>query len=294
MKENELPHLIQCRDRLLDYSNSPLIVGILNVTPDSFSDGGRYMCQDAAVGRALQMMEGGATIIDIGGASSRPRGKAYGRGAEALPPEEELRRILPIIRVIVRKYPQSVLSVDTYHPVVAREVLEAGAHMINDITGLRYFPEMAEVVASYDAALIVMDSPGLPGEMAHEQGYADVISEVCASLETSVTVARSAGIRDIVVDPGFGFGKTVKQNLQLISELEKIVALGCPVMVGISRKSTIGSVLGEGDNPAPIHDRLYGTLGATAVAIMRGAALIRTHYVRPTAQLAKLVHATKG
>ena len=284
---------LQCRHLSLDLGAGPHVMGILNVTPDSFSDGGRYMCADAALQRAQAMAEEGARIIDVGGASSRPQGTVYGRGASVVPPEQEAVRVVPVIRQIAKVLPQMILSVDTYQPSVARAALEAGAHMVNDITGLRYNPEMAEVVAAFGAALVLMHSVGRPGAMPHEHSYSNnLMVEIRISLEKAVHIAETAGVHHLVLDPGFGFGKTAKQNLQLIHRLNELCVLGRPVMVGISRKSTIGHILGAGDAVVPVERRLYGTLGTTAVAVMRGARLVRTHDVKPTADLVNMIHAT--
>ncbi len=266
-------------------------MGILNVTPDSFSDGGRYMQRDDALRQTEVMLEEGAVLIDVGGESSRPRGSVYGEGAEAVGVEAELRRVLPVVEAIVERFPEALISVDTYKPAVARAVLAAGAHLINDITGLRFFPEMAAVAAEAGAPLIVMHALGRPGAMPHEHRYADVVQEVRASLEQSVQVAEAAGVRHVVTDPGFGFGKTAAENLRLIDSVDTFVSLQRPVLVGISRKSTIGAVLGSVEAPVPVADRLHGSLGATAVAVMRGATLVRTHDVRPTVEMVKVIGA---
>lgn len=268
------------------------VMGILNVTPDSFSDGGRFMDLDAALRRAEQMLEEGAVLIDVGGESSRPRGRAYGAGAEAVGVDAERARVVPVVEAIAARFPEALISVDTYKPEVAQSVLEAGAHLINDITGLRYYPEMAAVCARFAAPLIVMHALGRPGAMLHEHAYVDVVDEVYASLEASVQAASEAGVQHLVTDPGFGFGKTPKENLRLIGAIDTFLTLGRPVLVGISRKSTIGTILGSPDAPLPAEERLYGTLGATAVAVVRGATLVRTHDVRPTVELLRVVGET--
>lgn len=287
--------VLDCRGRLLDCrpgcSGGAHVMGILNVTPDSFSDGGRYVQVDDALRQAEAMLEEGAVLIDVGGESSRPRGSVYGEGAEAVGAEAEGRRVLPVVAAIAAHFPEALISVDTYKPEVARAALAAGAHLINDITGLRYFPEMASVVAEAGAPLIVMHALGRPGAMPHEHHYADVVEEVLVSLGHSVQVAEAAGVQHIVTDPGFGFGKTAAENLRLIDSVDTFLGLRRPVLVGISRKSTIGAVLGSADAPAPVAARLYGSLGATAVAVMRGATLIRTHDVRPTVEMVKVLGA---
>lgn len=267
-------------------------MGILNVTPDSFSDGGRFEKVEAALRRAEAMLEEGAEILDIGGESTRPRGKTYGEGAEAVSAEEEQRRVLPVIDAIARRFPEALLSIDTYKPAVARAALEAGAHLINDITGLRLFPEMAQVAAAAAAPLILMHSLGRPGDLPHEHAYTDVVADVKASLAQSIARAEAAGVQHIVIDPGFGFGKTPHENLRLLNEVDTLLGLNRPVLVGISRKSTIGTILGDADKPLPVEERLFGTLGATSAAVLRGATLVRTHDVRPTVELLRVFGAT--
>ncbi len=290
--------VLDCRGRALDcrpgLAQGAHVMGILNVTPDSFSDGGRYLDAEAALRRAEQMLEEGAALIDVGGESSRPRGSAYGAGAEAVPAEEEMRRVLPVVEALARRFPEALLSIDTYKPAVARAALEAGAHLINDVTGLRYHPETAAVAAAFGAPLVVMHALGRPGEMPHEHRYADVVEEVAASLATSVRLAEAAGVQHVVTDPGFGFGKTPGENLRLLGSVDRLLALGRPVLVGVSRKSTIGVVLGTPGRPAPVEARHYGTLGATAVAVLRGATLVRTHDVRPTVEMLRVLAATEA
>lgn len=288
--------VLNCRGRVLDcrpgLPNGAHVMGILNVTPDSFWDGGRYQTLDAALRRAEVMLAEGAAIIDVGGESTRPKGRIYGQGAAPVSVDEERRRVLPVIEALAQRFPEALISVDTYKPQVAQEALEAGAHLINDQTGLRLYPEMAEVAARYGAPLILMHAIGRPGEMPHEVTYADVVADVRASLAESVARARARGVAQVVLDPGFGFGKTVAENLRLVNNLDALLALGYPVMVGISRKSTIGQVLGSLEHPVPPAERLYGTLGVTAVAVLRGATLVRAHDVRPTVEMLRLLAAT--
>lgn len=290
--------LLDCRGRRLDCRpGRPFgahVMGILNVTPDSFSDGGRFLAVDAALRRAEEMLAEGAALVDVGGESSRPRGTAYGAGAAAVPEEEERRRVVPVIEAVVRRFPEAIVSVDSHKPEVVRAALEAGAHLVNDVTGLRYTTETAALAAAAGAPLVVMHALGRPGEMPHEHRYADVVAEVRAALAGSVERARAAGVRHVVTDPGFGFGKTTDENLRLLAAADVFVALGHPVLVGVSRKTTIGRVLGTHDAPAPVTERLYGTLGATAVAVLRGASLVRTHDVRPTVEMLRLLGATAG
>jgi dihydropteroate synthase len=267
-------------------------MGILNVTPDSFSDGGRFASRDEALRQTERMLEEGAAIIDVGGESTRPRGSVYGEGALAVDAEEEMRRVLPVIEAVAARFPEAILSVDSYKPEVVRAALEAGAHIASDVTGLRLGDGVARAAAEHGAALVVMHALGRPGEMPHEHRYDDVVDEVGVSLAESVETALAAGVRAVAVDPGFGFGKSAAENLRVIGRVDELRRrLGRPVLVGISRKSTIGAVLGGPGAPAPVDERLFGTLGATAVAVLRGASIVRTHDVRPTAELLALVAA---
>ncbi|MBT8400374.1 MAG: dihydropteroate synthase [Rhodothermia bacterium] len=285
---------INCRGRQLkcsDESAAAVIMGILNVTPDSFSDGGRFMRMDEALRRVEEMVYEGATIIDVGGESSRPTGRTYGEGARPITNDEEIRRVVPIIEAILSRFPDTFVSVDSYKPVVIKAALDAGAHIINDITGLRYNVETAEIAAAAQAPLIVMHSVGTPGALPQEVEHANVVETVRSSLSRSVDLAREAGVADVIVDPGFGFGKSVTDNLRLLKHVDQFTEIAGPVMVGISRKSTIGQVLERGGIIADVPDRLFGTLGATAVAVLNGASIVRTHDIQPTADLLRAITA---
>lgn len=266
-------------------------MGILNVTPDSFSDGGLFLDPSDALRRAETMIEEGAQIIDVGGESSRPSGSVYGEGASSVAAREEVERVEPVVRAIADRFPEVLISVDTYKPDVARAALAAGAHLINDVTGLRYHPEVATLAAEAGAGMILMHSLGRPGEMPHEHHYDDVVRDVREDLARAVQIAREAGVRAIATDPGFGFGKTPEENMRLLGAVDLFRELGHPVLVGISRKSTIGSVLGD-EEPLPVGERLYGTLGATAGSVARGASIVRTHDVRATVQMLRCLHLT--
>ncbi len=268
------------------------VMGILNVTPDSFSDGGIYIDIPTALRRTEQMLEEGAKIIDIGGESTRPRGNAYGQGAAIVTPDQERSRVLPIIEAIRSRFPEALISIDTYKPDIAKEAVEAGAHIINDITGLRLYPETAKIAQSLGVPLIVMHSLGQPGEMPHQKVYADVVEEVKTSLARAIRTGEEAGLTQMVTDPGFGFGKTPQENLALMNHVDDFLALGYPVLVGISRKSSIGILLGNKKAPAPVNRRLFGTLGATAIAVLRGATIVRTHDVQPTVEMLKILMET--
>ena len=292
---NEEHFVLDCRGRSLDCrpgaEGGVHLMGVLNVTPDSFSDGGRYLNVEDALRRAEEMLREGAAVIDVGGESSRPSGSVYGEGADAVAVREERERVVPVVEGIARRLPEALISVDTYKPDVDRAVLDAGAHLINDVTGLRYHPETARAAAQAGAPLVLMHSLGRPGEMPQEHHYSDVVQEVKEGLEDSLQVAAEAGVRHVVTDPGFGFGKTAAENLKLLNNIGTFLELDYPVLVGISRKSTIGAVLGSVDEPVPIAQRLYGTLGATAVAVLRGATLVRTHDVAATAEMLRVMNA---
>ncbi len=277
-------HALDCRP---GRSEGPAahVMGILNVTPDSFSDGGQYVTVETAVSRAAEMLSEGASIIDVGGESTRP-------GAEPVGPVEERDRVVPVIEAIARAFPEALVSIDTYKPEVAQAALDAGAHIVNDVTGLRHRPEMAAVAAENDAPLVLMHSPGEPGDLTRPREYDDVIAEVRDALARAVSTARDAGVEKIVVDPGFGFGKSDAQNLRLLNEVDELLTLNCPVLVGVSRKSTIGRTLGTPDEPVPVDERLYGSLGATATAVLRGATLVRAHDVAPTIEMLTALGAT--
>ncbi len=294
-KSDPDPFLLRVRGHILDCTpgkpGSVHVMGILNVTPDSFSDGGAYVSVPAAVQRVGEMLDEGASIIDIGGESSRPRGTAYGQGAAAVPVREEIHRVLPVVEAVADRFPGAILSVDTWKPDVADAALAAGAHIVNDVTGLRYTTETATVAAGYNAPLVLMHSIGKPGDMPARHEYTCVVDDVAASLAESIQRAANAGVRHSVVDPGFGFGKRHEENLQLLGALGDILQLGRPVMIGVSRKSAIGALLGTPDKPAPIRERLFGGLGATAVGVLRGASIVRTHDVRPTVELLQGMHA---
>lgn len=294
VRNAEDPFVLRCRGRVVDCrpgAGRVHVMGILNVTPDSFSDGGRYDEPGAALRRIDEMVEEGATMIDVGGESSRPRGSVYGEGAAAVTAAEEIRRVVPVIRAAAERHPQVVFSIDTYKAEVAQAALEAGASLLNDITGLRADPRLASLAATWDVPLALMHSVGNPGALVHEGAYRDVVEEVMAALRASVLLAREAGARQLLVDPGFGFGKTVDENLRLVACTDRLGELGFPVLVGISRKSTIGAVLGTRTRPVPVEERLFGSLGATASAVLRGARVVRTHDVRPTVELLKVLDA---
>lgn len=270
------------RDKKLPL-NRPLIMGILNVTPDSFSDGGRYATTAKAVKRAFEMDAEGADIIDIGGESSRP-------GSLKISPREEIRRVVPVIEKIREKNRKIPVSVDTYKPEVAEAALKAGADMINDITGGVFDPRCMELAAKYGAGYVIMHMQGTPENMQKAPRYSKkgVVSNIKSFLKKQVKAALRAGIKKqgLVIDPGIGFGKTLRHNFEIIDSLGAFCRLGLPVLAGASRKSMIGKVLGLGPD-----ERLFGTAATTAVLAMKGASIIRVHDVREMKETALMAHA---
>ena len=268
------------------------VMGILNVTPDSFSDGGRFLSVDDAVRRAAEVVAEGADIIDIGGASSRPRGTTYGDGASVLSPEAECDRVIPVIENLVKEFPQTALSIDTYHSLVAHEALNAGVHLVNDITALRHDSNMAGVIKQNGAPIVLMHSVGSPGTMPHESLEYQVEEIVADELSKAISVAVDAGVQNILVDPGFGFGKTHIGNFRLLRNLGYLRKLNRPILVGVSRKAMIGQAVGTIDNPVPTDKRVTGSLAAAVIAVTNGASIIRTHDIAPTVEALRILHAT--
>jgi dihydropteroate synthase len=265
---------------MIPFGDRTLVMGIVNVTPDSFSGDGVGGRVDAAVALARQMVADGADLIDVGGESTRP-------GARPVEESEEIGRVVPTVEAIAATVPVPV-SVDTRKPGVADAALRAGAHLVNDVAGLQRDPAMAAVVAAHRAAIILMHSPGEPWDVPWPARYGDVVGEVSRYLEASLRLARGAGIGpdQIVVDPGFGFGKGATDNLEILRRLGEFRALGQPVLIGTSRKSTIGRILG-----LPVEDRLEGSLATLPLAIAEGVDVVRVHDVRPSVRVARLADA---
>ncbi len=252
----------------------PLVMGILNVTPDSFSDGGHYLSADDALKRAEQMIADGVDIIDIGGESTRP-------GSASVEPEAEVQRTLPVVDAIAKRF-DIPISIDTTKWLVAKNAIDAGAEIINDISGLRWDTELADLAASTDAGLVLMHSRGDFESMHSEPPVADICAELRASLTVSIETAEERGVRkeQIALDIGIGFGKTFEQNLELLAKLGSIVSefKSYPMLVGTSRKSFIGKILGD----APPSERLGGSLATALMAVQRGAKIVRVHDVKET------------
>lgn len=259
----------------------PVIMGILNSTPDSFSDGGRFVDCEDAVEKALQMEAEGADIIDVGGESTRP-------GALPVLPEEELKRVMPVIETLVGRL-KCAISIDTWKSAVAVRALEAGAEIVNDISGLNFDPKMAAAVASGGAGVVLMHTRGTPDKMQQDTSYTDLMAEISDGLSASCATARNAGILDdhIALDPGIGFGKDAAGNLELLRRLSELSGLGLPILVGASRKSFIGKVLGR----ELTDDRIFGTSATVALSIANGASILRVHDVRAMRDVADMAHA---
>jgi dihydropteroate synthase len=260
--------------REYDFSARTHVMGILNVTPDSFSDGGQFIDPGLAVEHGIAMIGEGADFIDIGGESTRPRGTAYGQGAEPVTVEEELRRVLPVIRGLAGRT-DIPISIDTSKALVAREALAAGATIVNDVSGFGADAAMPGTVAAAEASVILMHMRGTPQTMQQQTSYEDLFGEIRDALAAAVSRAKQAGITQVIVDPGIGFAKGFRDNLRLISGLRKFSSLDCPVLVGPSRKGFIGEILN-----LPVVDRLEGTIGAAVAAAFCGAHIVRVHDVQ--------------
>jgi dihydropteroate synthase len=270
---------IVCKEYTLRFEKT-LIMGILNVTPDSFSDGGLFNDIDTAVAHAKKMVSDGADLIDVGGESSRP-------GSEPLSEKEELTRILPVVTRLVDEVSVPI-SIDTYKPLVADSCLKAGAHLINDITGLTN-PNMRRVASKNNVPVVLMHMLGTPKIMQQKPVYQDLLAELIAFFQKQITTAHKTGIQQIIIDPGIGFGKTVEHNLQILKHLETFKTLGCPLLVGPSRKSFIGTITG-----LPVNERLEGTIAAVTVAVMNGANIVRVHDVKECRRAIQVVDAIRG
>jgi dihydropteroate synthase len=272
---------LQLRSRVLVLGERTLIMGVVNVTPDSFSDGGLYLEPRQAAERALEMERAGADILDIGGESTRP-------GSEGISREEELGRVLPVLDRL-RGRVKIPISIDTQKAAIAEAAIAAGAEMINDVTALRTDAELAEVARRHRLPLILMHMRGVPRTMQKRPFARDVVSDVVSGLRAAVARARKAGIAksQILLDPGIGFGKSYQQNCELLARLPELARLDCPLVVGTSRKSFIGHLLGD----VPPEDRLWGTAATVAVSILAGAHIIRVHDVAEMVQVARVIDA---
>lgn len=260
----------------LDYTKETFIMGILNVTPDSFSDGGKYNSVEAALKQAKKMVADGAKIIDVGGESTRP-------GYERISDEEEIARVVPVIKALIQEVP-AVISIDTYKPAVARAAVEAGAHMINDIWGAKADRAIAAVAAAYNVPIILMHN-------RHEEPYRHYWEDFIGDLEQSIAIAKQAGVPDqhIILDPGIGFAKNLEQSIETMQRLDELAAMGYPVLLATSRKRMIGSILG-----LPVHERVEGTAATCAYGVMKGCHMMRVHDVKEVARTVKVIDALVG
>jgi dihydropteroate synthase len=268
--------IINCGPYELDYGKKTLVMGILNATPDSFSDGGKYFDADKAVKHALEMAANGADIIDIGGESTRP-------GFDEVSAEEELERVIPVIRAVAKEVPLPI-SIDTYKAAVAEEAINAGAHIINDVWGAKKDPKMAETAARLGVPIVLMHN-------RENRDYSVFVRDVLNDLYESIQIARNAGVKEenIILDPGIGFAKNLPYNLEMMRNLEKITSLGYPVLLGTSRKSFIGTIL-----DLPVEERVEGTGATVCCGIQQGCQIIRIHDVKEMSRMAKMMDALMG
>ena len=268
-------------DRLFEFKDI-FVMGILNVTPDSFSDGGKYLDKTRAINFGIKMLENGADIIDVGGESSRP-------GSQSIDAETEIKRVIPVIEGILDRKPDAVLSVDTTKNEVADLALEAGAKIINDISGGTFEPEIMQTVAKYKAAYVIMHMKGTPKDMQLNPGYENVIEEIYDFLYKQIHKAKAAGIQHIIIDPGIGFGKKVEDNFHIIKRLGDFKSLSYPILLGVSRKSFLGKFL-----DLKLDDRAIPTSITESFAVERGARIIRTHNVRNGVMLKNLMNKSRS
>jgi len=268
------------RNKVLDFNKRPLIMGILNVTPDSFSDGGQFYHPESAVDRALQMIDEGADIIDIGGESTRP-------GSEPVTEDEEIRRVIPIIEKI-RAKTDVIISIDTYKSGLARLALEAGCDIVNDISGCQFDSGMPEVIARFDCPLIVMHIKGTPRNMQKNPQYSDIMLELYRYFEERIETLNRFGLSKLMVDPGIGFGKRLSDNIRILRDLRDFKFLGYPVLIGTSRKSFIGALTDK-----QVEKRLSGSIATQIIAAMNGADIVRVHDVGETRDAIKIFKATE-
>lgn len=258
------------------------VMGIVNITPDSFYDGGKYFSADAAIQHAELLIAEGADIIDLGAASTRP-------GAEVISPEEELKRVLPVLKQLRINYPDLPVSIDTYHSAVAKEVVASGASIINDISGGNFDSEMYNTIGNLKVPYILMHIQGTPETMQIEPHYDNVVEEVYEYFSQRINKLKQAGAEQIIIDPGFGFGKTVEHNFILLKNLSRFKDFGLPIMAGVSRKSMINKVLKTKPENA-----LAGTIALNTIALLNGASIIRVHDVKEAKQVVQLVEKVKS
>jgi dihydropteroate synthase len=306
------------RSRTLELGRRTLIMGVVNITPDSFSDGGRFLDPEAAVAHALELLDEGADILDLGAESTRPGSRAGGAagtalaqavhpadedlsvGAPGVSAEEEQARLLPVLEGILRARPGAIVSVDTYKAATARAALAAGAEIVNDVSGFQWDPGIAAVCAEFKAGVVLMHTRGRPGEWRAQPQLPpdELLATVCTGLTASLAAAAQAGIppESIVLDPGYGFGKRLAENYALLARQAELLSLGRPLLAGLSRKSFLGHTLAPlfGGNDAPVEARETASLAALAAAILHGASIVRVHAVRPAVEAALIADAVQA
>lgn len=276
--EFQTPHSIRCQEKLLSLDR-PIVMGILNITPDSFFDGGRFNSIETAVNQTQKMLQEGAGIIDIGASSSKP-------GSGLIDPKEESDRLLPVLTELILQFPDAIFSIDTYNSVTASAALQAGAHIINDISAGTIDKDMLTVVGEFKAPYIMMHMKGVPENMQNQPQYDFIVQEIKKYFDLKIEEAYAAGITDIVLDPGFGFGKTVAHNFEILKYLEAFKTLNLPILAGLSRKSMIYKTL----NTTP-ENALNGTTALNAIALSKGAQILRVHDVAPAIECIQLMEA---
>jgi dihydropteroate synthase len=276
--------------RSLELGGRTLVMGVVNITPDSFSDGGLYLDPGRAAEHGLRLLEEGADILDLGGESTRPGARVGDTGVSE---EEERRRVLPVLERLKRARPQAVLSVDTYKSGVARAAVAAGADIVNDVSGGRWDPQMPAAVAELGCGVVLMHMRGRPEEWRKLPPPEDIAGLVCAELGAWAQAALQAGVRRdrLVLDPGFGFGKNFAENYPLIAGMDALHQLGFPLLAGTSRKSFVGRTLARAGTDAPPSERLYGSLAAMVATILKGAHIVRVHEVKPAVEAAQVADA---
>ena len=285
----------QLRSRALDLGPRTLIMGVVNVTPDSFSDGGQFLDPQRAVAHALQMLDEGADILDIGGESTRPGTRVLSddcRHTPVVTEDEELRRVMPVVEGILKARPDAVVSIDTYKSGVARRAVEAGAEIVNDVSAFQWDGAMAHTCSELNCGVVLMHTRGQPGEWRKLPPETDITSLVMRDLANRAQVALDRGVDHdrIALDPGFGFGKNFEENYPLLARFDQLQALGFPLLAGTSRKSFVGRTIGKrrgGEDSAP-DQRLYGSLAAMVASILHGAHIVRLHDVRPAVEAAAI------
>ncbi len=266
---------INCRGKLINFS-TPQVMGVINVTPDSFFDGGKYNTESGIIERAKMHLDAGASILDIGAVSTRPK-------AELIPESEERERLIPAVKLLRSNFPEASISVDTFRSSIAKAAVEAGADIINDISGGTMDNKMFSTIAQLQVPYVLMHIQGTPETMQDNPHYKDVTIEVISDLMLKLDQLKNLGVHDVIIDPGFGFGKTVGQNFSLLNDLKQFAVLGHPILVGLSRKSMINRVLGSNPETA-----LNGTTALNMIALERGASILRVHDVKEAMECVKL------